>query len=109
MKGCGYQDATFESALDAISYVSHAARLKDLVGPLYAQSVLTIGDFCPPMFPEAAIHTLILLLGFDVRAGIKADGSDFYAINYKPYGSPINRPRPLTVHCLDCFPYEHAL
>ena len=32
------------------------------------------------------------LLGFDVRAGIKADDFDFYAINYKPYDLPINRP-----------------
>ena len=33
------------------------------------------------------------LLGFDVRAGIKADGSNFYAINCKPHGLPINRPQ----------------
>ena len=36
-----------------------------------------------------------LLIGLDVRAGIKADGFDFYAINYKLYGLPINRPKPL--------------
>jgi len=29
----------------------------------------------------------------DIRAGIKADGFDFYAINCKPYGLPINRPQ----------------
>jgi len=34
------------------------------------------------------------LLGFDVRTGIKADGSDFYTINYRPYGLSINRLRP---------------
>ena len=34
--------------------MSHAARLKDLVGPLSAKSA--IGDLCPLMFPEAAIH-----------------------------------------------------
>jgi len=43
------------------------------------------------------------LLGFDVRARIKADGFDFYAINCKPYGLPINRPHPLTVYYSDCF------
>ena len=31
----------------------------------------------------------------DVRAGIKADSFDFYAINCKPYGLPINSPQPL--------------
>ena len=34
------------------------------------------------------------LLGFDVRARIKADGFNFYAINCKPYGLPINMPHP---------------
>ena len=43
------------------------------------------------------------LLGFDVRAGIKADGSDFYAINYRPYGLPINRPRPFNSSLLRLF------
>ena len=52
-----FQDATFESALDATSQVSHATRLKeDLVGPLNAKSALMIGDLCPSMFPEAAIN-----------------------------------------------------
>ena len=36
-----------------------------------------------------------LRIGLDVCAGIKADGFDFYTINYKPYGLPINRPQPL--------------
>ena len=36
--------------------MSHVTRLKDLVGPLNAKSALTIGNLCPPMFPEAAIH-----------------------------------------------------
>ena len=43
------------------------------------------------------------LLGFDVRTGIKADGSDFYTINYRPYGLPINRPRPLNSPLLRLF------
>ena len=30
--------------------------LKDLVGSFNANSVLTIGDLCPSMFPEVAIH-----------------------------------------------------
>ena len=34
-------------------------------------------------------------LDFDVRAGIKADGFDFYVINCKTYGLPIDRPHPL--------------
>ena len=31
-----------------------------------------------------------LLIGLDVRAGIKPDGFDFHAINCKPYDLPIN-------------------
>ena len=38
--------------------------------------------------------TCALPTGFDVRAGIKADGFDFYAINCKPYSLPINRHQP---------------
>ena len=66
MKGCRFQDATFESALDATSRALHAARLKDLVRSLNAKSALTIGDSCPPMFPEAAIHACYSL-GFDIN------------------------------------------
>ena len=55
-KGRGFQDATFGSAFDATSQALHAARLKDLVRSLNAKSALTIGDLCPPMFPEATIH-----------------------------------------------------
>ena len=47
-----------------------------------------------------------LLIGLDVRAGIKADGFDFYAINYKPYGLPINRPHPLNSPLFRLFPFE---
>ena len=36
-----------------------------------------------------------LSIEFDVRSGIKADGFDFYAINCKLYGLPINRPQLL--------------
>ena len=36
MKGCGFQDVTSESVLD--------------------KSALMIGDLCPPIFPEAAVH-----------------------------------------------------
>ena len=43
------------------------------------------------------------LLGFDVRAGIKADGSDFYAINCKPHGLPINRTHSLNSPLLRLF------
>ena len=35
------------------------------------------------------------LLDFDIRVGIKADGFDFYAINCKSYGLPINCPQSL--------------
>ena len=38
------------------SKTSHAIRLKDLVGSFNAKSTLTIGDLCPLMFPEVAIH-----------------------------------------------------
>ena len=79
---------------DAASKASHAIRLKDLVGSFNAKSALTVGDLCRGRFPErqSMCH---LRIGFDVHAGIKADGFDFYAINYKPYGLPINRPQPL--------------
>ena len=60
MKGRRFQDATFESALDATSQASHATRLKDLVGPLNAKSALTIRDLCPSIFPEASIHASAL-------------------------------------------------
>ena len=45
-------------------------------------------------------------LDFDVRAGIKADGFDFYAIKYKPYGLPINRPHPLNSPLSRLSPFE---
>ena len=45
-------------------------------------------------------------LDFDVRAGIKADGFDFYAIKCKPYGLPINRPHPLNSPLSRLFPFE---
>ena len=60
MKGRESQDATFQSMLDATSYALHAARLKDFVRSLNAKSALTIGDSCPLMFPEAAIHASAL-------------------------------------------------
>ena len=45
------------------------------------------------------------LLDFDIRAGINADGLAWRAINYRRYGSPINRAHllPLTVYYLNCF------
>ena len=36
----------------------------------------------------------------------KADGFDFYAINYKPYGLPINMPHPLNSPLFRLFPFE---
>ena len=45
-------------------------------------------------------------LGFDIRARIKADGSDYCAINYRPYGLPINRPHPLICPLLRLFSLE---
>jgi len=47
-----------------------------------------------------------LLIGLDVRAGIKADGFDFYVINCKPYGLLINRPHPLNSPLFRLFPFE---
>ena len=79
---------------DAGSKASHTIRLKDLVGSFNAKSALTVGDLCHGCFPERQ-STCHLSIGFDVRAGIKADGLDFYAINYKPSSLPINRPQPL--------------
>jgi len=68
--------------------------LKDLVGSFNGKSALTVGDLYLWYFPEQQ-STCHLYIGFDIRAGIKADGFDFYAINYKPYALPINRPQPL--------------
>ena len=45
-------------------------------------------------------------LDFDVRAGIKAEGFDFYAIKCKPYGLPINRPHSLNSPLSRLFPFE---
>ena len=45
-------------------------------------------------------------LDFDVRAGIKADGFDFYPIKCKPYDLPINRPHPLNSPLSRLFPFE---
>ena len=78
---------------DAASEASHAIRLKDLVRSFNAKSALTVGDLCRGCFPERQ-PTCHLRIGFDVHAGIKADGFDFYAINYKACGLPINRPQP---------------
>jgi len=36
----------------------------------------------------------------------KADGFDFYAINYKPYDLPINRPQPLDSPLSRLFSFE---
>jgi len=36
----------------------------------------------------------------------KADGFDFYAINYKPYGLPMNRPHPLNSPLFRQFLFE---
>ena len=93
MKGRGFQDATFESVLDATSQALHAARLKDLVRSLNAKSAFDDWGLVSPNVSRSGNPRVSSLLGFDVRAGIKADGSDFYAINYRPYGSPINRLR----------------
>jgi len=68
-------------------------RLKDLVGSFNGKSVLTVGDLCHWCFSERQ-STYPLHTGFDICKGIKADGFDFYAINCKPYGLPINRPQP---------------
>ena len=75
---------------DTILKASHAIHLKDLVGSFNAKSALTVGDLSYWCFPERQ-STYQLRIGFDDRASIKADGFDFYAINYKPYGLPINR------------------
>ena len=71
---------------------SLAIRLKDLVGSFNGKSVLTVGDLCHWCFSERQ-STYPLHTGFDICKGIKADGFDFYAINCKPYGLPINRPQ----------------
>ena len=78
---------------DAASDTSHAVRLKDHVGSLNAKSALTVGDLCHWCFPEQQ-STCPFHTGFDIRARIKANGFDFYAINCNPYGLPINRPQP---------------
>jgi len=78
---------------DAASEASHAVYLKDLVGSFNAKSALTVGDLCHWCFPGRQSMCLFHT-GFDIRAGIKANGFDFYAINCKSYGSPINRPQP---------------
>ena len=57
------------------------------------------------MFPEAT-STRQLLIGLDVRVRIKADGFDFYAINCKLYGLPINRPHPLSSLIFRLFSFE---
>jgi len=79
---------------DADSEASHAICLKDLVGSLNAKSALMVGDLYHWCFPERQ-STCSLHTGFDIRAGIKANGFDFYAINCEPYSLPINRPQPL--------------
>ena len=45
-------------------------------------------------------------LDFDVRAEIKDDGFDFYAIKCKPYGLPINRTHSLNSPLFKLFPFE---
>ena len=45
-------------------------------------------------------------LDFDVRVGIKADDFDFYAINCKSYGLPINRIHSLNSPLLRLFSFE---
>ena len=77
------------SAFEAL----HAISLGDLVGSFNAKSALTVEKPWLWIFPEQQSMCL-LHTGFDIHAGIKADGFDFYAINYKPYGLPINRPQP---------------
>ena len=49
---------------------------------------------------------MYLYVGFDIRAGITADGFDFYAINYRPSSEPIKRPQPLNSHSSRLFSFE---
>ena len=79
---------------NADSEASHAIHLKDLVGSFNAKSALIVGDLFHWCFPEQQ-SMCPLYTGFEIRAGIKADGFDFYAINCEPYGLPINRPQSL--------------
>ena len=60
VKGRQFLDAALGPAFGATSQALHAARLKDLIGPLNVKSVLTIGDSRYPMFPEAAVHVSAL-------------------------------------------------
>ena len=46
------------------------------------------------------------LLDFILVQVFKTYGFDFYAINYRPYGLPINRPQPLNSPLFRMFPFE---
>ena len=83
MKGCGFQDTAFEA--------SHAITLEDLVGSFQCQVGINSWGIVSLVFPKVKIH-VSHSTGFDIRAGIKADGFYFYAINYRPSSEPINRP-----------------
>ena len=47
-----------------------------------------------------------LLISLDARVGSKANGFDFYVINYRPHGLPINRPHLLNSSLLRLFHFE---
>jgi len=49
---------------------------------------------------------VISLLDLILVQVFKADGFDFYAINYRPYGLPINRPHPLNSPLFGLFFFE---
>ena len=96
MKGCGFQDVTFKlmkgcGLQDTAFNASHAIQLEDFVGSFNAKSALTVGDLCLWDFSEQK-STCLTQTGFGIRVGVKADGFDFYAINYRPFSEPINRP-----------------
>jgi len=54
--------------------------------------VLTeLGDLCLWGYLEQKF-TCLTQTEFDIRVGVKADGFNFYAINYRSFSEPINRP-----------------
>jgi len=79
--------------------------LKILLDLLMSSRRWWLGTCVLRCFPKWQ-STRQLLIGLDVRAGIKADGFVFYAINSKPYGLPINRPHPFNSPLFRLFPFE---
>jgi len=67
MKGRRFQDATFESALDATSQALHAARLKDLVRSLNAKSAFDDWGLVSPDVSRSGNPRVSSSLGLDIN------------------------------------------